>query len=304
MGPDLVVLGNLLVDDLVFADGRTRMAQPGGAVLYAAVAARACGTSVGCVSLLGDDYPSTPIDRLRRLGVDLAGVHPLGRPGVRTWLLYEDQVRRLIHRLGCPTHEQVSPDARHVPEAWWAARAFHLSPMAFAPQRALLQALAGRASGFVSVDPHLPVTEDTIDDWRDALAQADAFFVSEHEVRLDEGAADPRAVLPRLASGRLRFVLLKQGERGGLLYDAHERRSHAWTAPPCATVDPTGAGDAFAMGFVSAHLEGLPVEACLQRAAVVAAVAVEGWGAAALFDLTPSAMEARRRQWIGEEARS
>ena len=28
MSPDLVLLGNLLVDDVVFPDGRTRMAQP------------------------------------------------------------------------------------------------------------------------------------------------------------------------------------------------------------------------------------------------------------------------------------
>src|SRR5258707_817390 len=31
MPPDLVVLGNLIMDDLVFPDGRTRMGQPGGA---------------------------------------------------------------------------------------------------------------------------------------------------------------------------------------------------------------------------------------------------------------------------------
>ena len=43
MTPDLVVLGNLLVDDLVFQDGRTRMGEPGGAVLYAALGAALWG---------------------------------------------------------------------------------------------------------------------------------------------------------------------------------------------------------------------------------------------------------------------
>ncbi len=294
--PDLVVLGNLLVDDVVFADGRTRMAQAGGAVLYASAAARACGVRVGCVSLAGDDYPRATLEGLRARGVELDGVHPLGRPGVRTWLLYEDRVRRLVHRLGCPTHEQVSPEPHHVPESWWAARAFHLSPMAFASQRALLDVLSKRARGFVSVDPHRPVTEDTLGDWREALGSADAFFVSEHEVRLEGVAADPRAVLPRLVSGRLQFVVLKRGERGGILYDARERRSHVWAAPPCTAVDPTGAGDAFATGFIAAHLEGLSVDACLERAALVAAFAVEDWGPEALYDLTPTAVEARRRQ--------
>ena len=87
MTPDVVVLGNLLVDDVVFADGSSRMAQPGGAVLYAALGARLWNVGTGCVSVRGDDYPADMLDRLQRCGVDLAGVRPLRRPGVRTWLL-------------------------------------------------------------------------------------------------------------------------------------------------------------------------------------------------------------------------
>jgi hypothetical protein len=45
--PDLVVLGNLLVDDLVFPDERTRMAKLGGATLYAALGASLWGLTAG-----------------------------------------------------------------------------------------------------------------------------------------------------------------------------------------------------------------------------------------------------------------
>src|SRR6185436_20497384 len=55
--PDLVLLGNLLVDDVVFPDGRTRMGQPGGAILYASLATALWGARAGCVSVRGDDYP-------------------------------------------------------------------------------------------------------------------------------------------------------------------------------------------------------------------------------------------------------
>ena len=109
MPPALVLLGNLLVDDLVFPDGSTSMGQPGGAIMYGALAAALWGTRVGCVSLVGTDYPVAMLDALAERGVDLTGVHRLAGPGVRTWLLYEGHLRRLIHRLGCPTHEQVSP---------------------------------------------------------------------------------------------------------------------------------------------------------------------------------------------------
>ena len=114
MTPSLVVLGNLLVDDIVFPDGSTSMAQPGGAVLYGSLGAALWGTRVGCVSLVGTDYPA-PTDAMARHRIDLTGLHRLGGPGVRTWLLYEGHVRRLIHRLGCPTHQEVSPDRNSSP---------------------------------------------------------------------------------------------------------------------------------------------------------------------------------------------
>jgi sugar/nucleoside kinase (ribokinase family) len=300
--PALVLLGNLLVDDIVFSDGSTRMGQPGGAVMYGALGAAIWETSVGCVSLVGTDYPVSMLDALEERGIDLAGVHRLPGPGVRTWLLYEGELRRLIHRLGCPTHEQVSPGPEHIPPAWRAARAFHVAPMPFTVQRRVLASLGSGAGHFVSVDPHLPITAETLDDWQQALAQADAVFPSEDELLLEATDVDPRRVLPRLAIGRLRFIGLKQGARGGVLYDAHEDRFHRWPGRTTRVIDPTGAGDAFATGFVSAHLEGLPVAACLDRGVVSASFAIDGEGASSLLRATRADAETRIRQWSGARA--
>ena len=299
-----MLLGNLLVDDVVFSDGSTRMGEAGGAIMYGALGAAVWGTTVGCVSLVGTDYPVAMLDALAKRGVDLAGVHRLGGPGVRTWLLYEGQVRRLVHRLGCPTHEQVSPGPEHIPLAWRSGPAVHLAPMPFVVQRRVLASLATESNRFVSVDPHLPVTEETLDDWRQALADADAFFPGEDELLLEAVDVDPRRVLPRLASGRLRFIVFKQAARGGILYDAHEDRFHRWGGRATRVVDPTGAGDAFSAGLISAHLEGLPVEACLDRAVVSASFAVEALGAASLLEATRTDADARLRRWSPAGAKS
>ena len=56
MAKDLVVLGNLMVDDLVFGDGSTRMAEPGGAAIYAALGASLWGLDVGVVSIVGTSF--------------------------------------------------------------------------------------------------------------------------------------------------------------------------------------------------------------------------------------------------------
>lgn len=299
MLPSIVLLGNLLVDDVVFADGTTRMGQPGGALLYGALGATLWGARPGLVSVLGDDYPAQVLERLQQRGVDLRGVKSLGRPGVRTWLLYEGQIRRLIHRLGCPTHADVSPRSELVPAEWSAARAFHLAPMPFDVQRELLTTLGAKPRAFVSVDPHEPVTEATLPDWREALADADAFFPGEDELLLDGAQADPHRVLPRLVNGRLRFVVFKRGAKGGVLYDAHDKRFHSWDARAGDVVDQTGAGDAFAIGLVLAHLEGLPIEVSLHRAVVTASFAIADWGPDALLTATRADAETRLRGWYG-----
>jgi sugar/nucleoside kinase (ribokinase family) len=299
--PSIVLLGNLLVDDVVLADGTTRMEQPGGALLYGALGATVWESRPGLVSVLGDDYPAEVLEKLQQRGVDLTGVHRLGRSGVRTWLLYEGPVRRLIHRLGCPTHEEVSPRPSLIPSEWSAARAFHLAPMPFDVQRALLRALCTHASAFVSIDPHQAVTEETLHEWREALAHVDAFLPGEDELLLEGVHVDPHRALPRLVNGRLRFVVFKRGAKGGILYDAHGDHFYSWDARAAAVVDQTGAGDAFGVGLVLAHLAGLPIEACLQRAVVTASFAVAGWGPEALLAATRAEAEARLRQWYGSE---
>ena len=230
MTPSIVLLGNLLVDDVVLADGTTRMGQAGGAVLYNALGATLWNARPGLVSVVGDDYPAGVLQALRQRGADLSGVHPLGGSGVRTWVLYEGSDRRLIHRLGCPTHEQVSPQPSLIPAEWSGAPAFHLAPMPFDVQRALVTSLRGSQRRFVSVDPHLPVTDETLDDWREVLADVDAFFPGEDELLLDRVRTNPERALPRLVSGRLRFVVFKRGANGGILYDARSERFHRWTA--------------------------------------------------------------------------
>jgi sugar/nucleoside kinase (ribokinase family) len=294
--PSIVLLGNLLVDDVVFEDGTTRMGQAGGALLYGASGATLWEARPGLVSVLGDDYPAEVLEALQQRGADLAGVQTLGRPGVRTWLLYEGHIRRLIHRLGCPTHEEVSPRPEHIPSEWRDAPAFHLAPMPFEVQRTLLRSLSRQSGRFVSIDPHRVIEEESLGDWREALAHTDAFFPGEDELRLDGAQENPEETLPRLINGRLRFVVFKRGANGGILYDAHDERFHRWSARSKTVVDQTGAGDAFSVGFVLAHLEGLPVEACLQRAVVTASFAVEGWGPDALLAAGRAEADARLRQ--------
>lgn len=296
---DLVVLGNLLVDDIVHADGTTRMGQPGGAVLYVALAARLFGLRVGIASVRGIDYPQATLDALEDRGIDLAGARPLGKPGLRTWLLDEGRVRQLVHRLEGPTHAEVSPTVEHLPENWRAeARAFHLAPMPFAIQRDLVAELSKRPDALLSLDPYeLFRDDDDLRTWRPIFSAIDVFLLSEDEMLLD---MEPRVALKRFASGRLRQVLFKQGSRGGLMLDGERRRRWEARVPEVLdTVDTTGAGDAFAAGFLAGKLRGESARRGLQRGVIAASFAIEGLGPEGLLAASPEQAEERLRAIFG-----
>lgn len=297
MTPDLVVAGNLLVDDLVFADGRTRMGQPGGAVLYATLGALLWGARVGCLSVLGDDYPGGALLELERRGADLSGLRASGRPSLRTWLLYEGRVRHVVHRLNAPSHDDVSPTWADVPAAWRAARLFHVAPVPVAMQRAFADDAAA-AGATVSLDPHHLLDATGVAVGRDLAAATHFFWPSEDELLVSEAQTDPPAFLRSLVGGRTQGVAFKRGLKGGLYLDARSGRTHAWTARATQVVDPTGAGDAFAAGFLTAWLEGRPVEAALARAVVTASFAIEAWGHEGLLAATRAEADARLEAWF------
>jgi cytidine kinase len=293
--PDLVVLGNLLVDDIVFADGRTRMGEAGGATLYGAAAATLWGVPVGIASLHGPEYPQRVLDALAGRGVDLAGVTTLP-VNLRTWLLYEGARRRLVHHLDSPTHTQASPVPDGIPVAWRAARAFHLAPMPLPVQHDLVARLTG-GPGLVSLDPHNPIETASLHEWRPVLDRTDVLWLGREELELGR-EDDPLPTLRALAGGRMRSILWKRGPQGGWLYDVRADGLQPWTARTAAVVDPTGAGDAFAVGFLCGNLRGEAPARALARAVVSASFAIEDWGAAALLRATPEDAEARLSDWF------
>ena len=294
--PDLAVLGNLILDDVVLPDGATRMAQPGGAALYVALGARLWRVEVAIVSVVGEDYPEEILAALAARGIDLGGVRRAAGPTLRTWLLYEGRRRRVVHRLDGPSHAAVSPGPDDLPAAL-APRACHLAPMPFATQRALVAELSRRPELLLSLDPYELLRDAALGEWHELLAGLDLLFLSEDEMDLAGGLEDPEAALRRLAgpSRRLRRIFYKRGAAGGLAFDARADRFRPWRPLARRVVEPTGAGDAFAGGVLAGRLLGDPPEAALRRGLVSASFALEGRGPRALLATSPGEAADRLR---------
>lgn len=299
--PDVVLLGNLLVDDIVLRDGRTLLAEPGGAVLHAALGASLWGAKVGICSVAGADYPAHALEALASRGVDLRAVRRLERNGGRAWLLYEPSVRRTVHHLDCPSHAEVSPTLADIPAAFSAARVFHLAPMPLARQRELAHGLAVAAGRdrLVSLDPFELVHESTLGAWRDVLAHVDVFLVSEDEWRL---AGDADGIVSTLVGARLRQIVLKRAAAGGRLIEMHDGRSRTWRSRSRHVVDATGAGDAFAGGYLAGIAMHGDVGRSIEQGVVAASFAIEDWGSRGLLAASPAAARERHSEWFAESA--
>lgn len=101
-------------------------------------------------------------------------------------------------------------------------------------------------------------------------------FANADEARVLTGATDPRQAARELGR-RHGAAVVKRGAAGALWSDGEQLI--AVRARPVRVVDSTGAGDAFAAGFLAAQLQGADVAGCLDAAVGLAARAVGQVGA-------------------------
>ena len=262
--PDFVAIGHVTLDRV------GESTRPGGAALFAAVAAHRLGLSVGLLTSHGDDFP-----------LDLIP------PKIEVVSVPSADTSRFEHRLdasGRVSHVRavagpLTPD--DVPDDWREAALALLAPVLdeVDPMIATLftdGAVGAAAQGWLrhTRSDGLVVPRP----WRSPdrlLHSVQAFFLSREDIRGQEAEVVewfqrmPVGVLTADREGALLFV---NGER----YEVHPR--------PAREVDPTGAGDVFAATFlVQYQREGDPWQAAA-AAACAGSLAVEGDGWSAVAD--------------------
>ncbi len=121
------------------------------------------------------------------------------------------------------------------------------------------------------------------DAFRGLLADVDILFANEAEVcslyeanAFDDAAEAARADVPLAA--------LTRSEAGSLILRGGERVQVA--AEPAKVVDTTGAGDAFAAGFLAAYTAGRDLAACGKLGSLAAAEVISHYGARPAADLS------------------
>ena len=243
---------------------RSRTGGGGGSAANVAAALVGLGVTATLLGSVGEDHHGRAArEELQSVGVDCSHVRTVAdaTTAVKYLVVGRDAEAFL---LGCDgANEAFAGD--DLPAAALAS-ADHLHLTSQPPATAL--ALAERASAAgatVSFDPGRRVADRA---FGDALDAADLVFLNEREaVR----AMDAHGTL---GDGR---VVLKRGAEGAEFRTAEH--THAHPGFPVDAVDSTGAGDAFAAGFVAARLDGAEADRALAVANACGAIAVRDAGA-------------------------
>lgn len=261
----------IIVDDIVFPSGETRMGVIGGGGVQTAwgiAAALGGGAEVGLVAGIGaDEHILAP---LRAAGIDLAGVRITDLPTPRAWQLLEPDGRRVqVWRVpGEVLGRQLARHAEVLPPTYRQARGFHwgIHPgegtwLAFA------QTLRDQGRR-VSLEPFRPPESPMADPGIQAmLAACDVFSPNWAEAAGITGSADDDAVLDRFRTCGGRILALRRGAAGADVWDLPAGRGVHVPAVPAPLVDAVGAGNAFCGALLARLDDGLAEAACHASAA-------------------------------------
>ncbi len=282
----VLIVGSMALDTLETPFGSAQEIV-GGAGVYASAAA-SFFSPVRLVGVVGDDYPSEALEALRSRNVDLSGVQVV--PGGRSFRWsgrYEydmNSAQTLATDLG------VFADFHPVlPPAYRAAQYVFLANITPSLQLSVLDQIT--APRFVMADTMNFWIESSRDDLLQVLGRVDMMLLNDAELRQLTGTPNlVRASQEVLAMGP-RYVMVKKGEYGATLVSS-EFSINLPCYPLPDVVDPTGAGDSFAGGFIGYLARaGVTDEAHLRRATAVATVmasrCVEAFGVAGLIATRP-----------------
>jgi len=245
--------------------GTSFLLETGGAESNVAAHLATLGDEAAWFSALGADAVGERIlRRLRAAGVDVSLVEV--RPGERTGLYLKDPGNGVVYyRVGSAASRLGADDARSVPIERF--RVLHLSgitPALSASCREFASVLIERAHEagvLVSFDVNhraalWPDLQSASDVLRQFAERSDICFVG-----LDEAQglwdvqtpADVRALLDGV-----RILVVKDGPIGATEFDGDSETFVA--TPPVEVVEPVGAGDAYASGWLHGFLGGQRAE--------------------------------------------
>lgn len=286
----ITVVGSVALDTVETPAGHNDEGL-GGAATYFSLAASNFAP-VNLVGVVGDDFPAPHVALLESKGINLDGLERArGKTFRWTGRYHENMNDRDTIETQLNVFEHFHPK---LPDAAKDAPFLFLGNIHPSLQLEVLEQARPRFTGLDTMNLWINIA---LDDLKKVLKRVDVLIINDSEVKLltgesnlVKGARATKALGPRI-------VVVKKGEHGCLLFSENDVFS-APAYPLEEVIDPTGAGDTFAGGFLG-HLAGANKtdDATLRRAIIYGSVAAsftcEKFGPDRLAEITRADIDKR-----------
>jgi len=276
-----VFVGHISVDKVENVNG-TRV-QPGGAALYAAMAARTLSPNVALISATGKDNQFLDVLNL----LPYRDVKTYDAPSTRFHIRYDR--RWEAHYLRADHGAGSKITSRRISQKWLRHKSiFHISPMQPSKVAGILDKIKRKS----------PETKVSVNTWigyvkagrrnrrllNDIALKADFFVLSDTEAKA-LAQTDSISSAVRLLKAKRLIVTL--GSLGAIISgeDVGMQMVPALTLPPDKVVDTTGAGDVWCGAFLATYNVTEDFAKSVSAASTISRIKCSDWGFQSLLDL-------------------
>ncbi|MEK7795206.1 MAG: PfkB family carbohydrate kinase [Candidatus Hydrogenedentota bacterium] len=291
----LTVVGSVALDTVETPAGRNEEGLGGAAVFFSLAACNY--TDVRLVGVVGKDFPPSHADLLREKGIDLGGLEVMDGRTFRWSGRYHDDIN-----LRDTLDTQLNVFEHFHPKLPKAARDSKYLFLGNIHPSLQLEVLDQSNAKFVAMDTMNLWIHNTREDLLKVLERVDCLVINNEEVyeltgerNIVKGARKIQRLGPRI-------VAPKKGEHGCLLF-VGGRMFSAPALPMADVVDPTGAGDTFAGGFMGYIAQQDSTEFDVLKRAVIhgsvcASYTCEAFGPERLAEVGPDEIAHRYQAFV------
>lgn len=244
----ILVVGSVAYDTVETAREK-RERQLGGSASFFSIATRGRG-GVRCVGVVGDDFRQEDLDLLASHGADVTGIQRIaGKSFHWSGRYHADMIERdtLATELG--VFADFQPE---IPDSWRDSEYLFLANIHPGLQAHVLERMA--SPQLVALDTMNLWIETARDDLVTILGRVDVLLVNDGEARMLTGERSLAHAAAAIQAMGPKRVIVKKGEHGALYFGT----SSVLAVPAIIlddVIDPTGAGDCFAGGFMGSLAE-------------------------------------------------
>ncbi len=272
----------------------------GGSGTYVAYAASHLATPIQQISIVGNDFPEEEMIELKKRGVELSGVEIVADKKSFFW--------SGKYHLDMNTRDTLITDLNvladfdpKVPDEYQGAEFLMLGNLLPSIQIDVINQLKKRPK-LIVLDTMNFWIESALDELKKVLKMIDVLMINDSEARQLSGEYSIVKAAKKVMGMGPKYLIIKKGEHGALLF--HE--NHVFFAPalPLEDVfDPTGAGDAFAGGFIGHIARTSDISFENMKTAIIvgsamASFCVEKFGPERLKEITKKDIDIRLGEFV------